>query len=103
MDLVFHLRLPTLHSVSLLRERIFRSAVWYALSDEDIEKFFARNKVHVNDYIKGIVTAGMLPCKYEAAEEAHMVFQNEVFATLVEDPILQMHLALKPGQRVHSQ
>ncbi len=26
-----------------------------------------------------------------------------VFAPLVEDPILQMHLALKPGQRVESQ
>ncbi len=41
--------------------------------------------------------------KYEAAEEARKVFQNEVFAPLVEDPVLQMHLALKPGQRVQSQ
>ncbi len=41
--------------------------------------------------------------KYEAAEEERKVFQNEVFAPLVEDPILQMHLALKPGQRAQSQ
>jgi hypothetical protein len=31
------------------------------------------------------------------------VFQYEVLAPLVEDPILQMNLALKPGQRFQSQ
>ncbi len=51
----------------------------------------------------GIVTTGIRLSKYEAAEEAHKVFQNEVFAPLVEDPVLQMHLAPKPGQRVQSQ
>ncbi len=41
------------------RERIFRSAVWYALSDEDAEEIFSHDRVHVDDYIKGIVTTGI--------------------------------------------
>jgi hypothetical protein len=85
------------------RERIFRSAAWYALADEDVEEIFSYDRVHVDDYIKGIVTTGMRLYKYEAAEEARKIFQNEVFAPLVEDPVLQMHLALNPGQRVQSQ
>ncbi len=87
------------------RERIFRSAAWYALSDEDVEEIFqvSHDRGHVDDYIKGIVTTGILLYKYEAAEEARKVFQNEVFAPLVVDPILQMHLALKPGQCGQSQ
>jgi hypothetical protein len=51
-------------------ERIFRSGVWCALADEDIEEIFAHDEVQVNDYIKGIVTAGICIFKYEAAEEA---------------------------------
>jgi hypothetical protein len=85
------------------RELIFRSGAWYALADGDIEEIFAHDEVQVNDCIKGIVTAGIRNFKYEAAEEARKFFQNEVFAPLVEDPILQMHLALKLGQRVQSQ
>ncbi len=81
------------------RERIFRSAACYALSDEDVEEIFSNDRVHVDDYIKGIVTTGIRLYKYEAAEEAHKVFQNDIFAPLVENPILHMHLALKPGQR----
>ncbi len=84
-------------------ERSFRLAAWYALSDEDIEEIFAHDKVLVDDYIKGIMTARMRLYKYEEAEEAHKVFQNEIFAQLVENPILQIHLALKSGQRVQSQ
>ncbi len=85
------------------RERIFRSAAWYALADEDVEEIFSHDRVHVDDYIKGIENTGIRLYKYEAAEEARKIFQNEVFAPLVEDPVLQMHLALKPGQRVQSQ
>jgi hypothetical protein len=40
------------------RERIFRSAAWYALSDEDVEEIFSHDRVHVDDYIKSIVTTG---------------------------------------------
>jgi hypothetical protein len=39
-------------------QSFFRSAAWYALSDEDIDEIFAHEKVHVDDYIQGIVTTG---------------------------------------------
>ena len=32
--------------------------------------------------------------------QARKVFQNEVFAPLIENPLFQEHLALTPGQRV---
>jgi hypothetical protein len=76
MDLMFHLRLPALLSA----KGFFRSAVWYALSDKDNEDIFAHDKVHVNDYIKGIGTLGCASRStiiyYDAVEEAHKVFQN---------------------------
>jgi hypothetical protein len=79
------------------RERIFSMAMWYALPDEDVEEIFSHDRVHVDDCIKGVVTTGMRLYKYVAAEEARKVFQNKVFAPLVEDPMLQMHLALNSG------
>ncbi len=42
------------------REKIFISAAWYSLADEDVEEIFSHDRVHVDDYIKGIVTTGIL-------------------------------------------
>jgi hypothetical protein len=85
------------------RLRIFKSAAWYALTDEEVEEVLEHTDDQVDDYLKGLVTAGIRLWRYEAPEEARRVFQNEVFAPLVENPIFQTHLALSPGQRVQSQ
>jgi hypothetical protein len=98
LDLMFHLRVPALLSV-----KGFSGLVHGMLLQTRIEEIFAHDEVQVQDYIKGIVTAGICCYKYEVAEEARKVFQNEVFAPLVEDPELQKHLALNPGQHVQSQ
>ena len=82
---------------------VFRSAAWYALTEEELAEIFEHTEDQVDDYIKGIVTAGIRLWKYEAAEEARKLFQNDVFAPLVETPLYQTHLALNPGQRVQSQ
>ena len=85
------------------RLRIFKSAAWYALTEEELAEILEHTEDQVDDYIKGIVTAGIRLWKYEAAEEARKLFQNDVFAPLVENPLYQTHLALNPGQRVQSQ
>ena len=85
------------------RLRIFKSAAWYALTEEELAEILEHTEDQVDDYIKGIVTAGIRLWKYEAAEEARKLFQNDVFAPLVENPLYQTHLVLNPGQRVQSQ
>ncbi len=60
----FDVSLEAAHSAD--RIRIFKSAAWYALTDEDIEEIFrSRSRL----YIKGLVTAGIRLWKYEAPEE----------------------------------
>ena len=85
------------------RLRVFKSAAWYALTDEELEEIFEHTEDQVDDYIKGLVTAGIRIWKYEAPEEARKMFQTEVFAPVVETPLFHMLLALVPGQRVQSQ
>jgi hypothetical protein len=81
---------------------VFKSAAWHALTDEELAEIFEHTEDQVDDYIKGLVTAGIRIWKYEAPEEALNFYQNEVFAPVVENPLFQMHLALVPGQRVQS-
>jgi hypothetical protein len=83
--------------------RVFKSAAWYALTDEELAEIFEHTEDQVDDYIKGLVTASIRLWKYDAHEEARIFSQNEVFAQVVKDPLFQMHLALVPGQRVQSQ
>ncbi len=122
----FDVSLEAAHSADHIR--IFKSAAWYALNDEEIEEIFQHSEAEVDFYIKGLVTAGIRLWKYEAPEEvkdlivlicfmilsnpmmifcaflqAKKLFQSEVFAQLVENPLFQEHLALAPGQRVQSQ
>ncbi len=56
----------------------------------------------LSHYLKGFVQAAIRVDKYEAADSARKVRQNEVFGSTVENPILQQHLNLKAGQLVQS-
>ena len=51
------------------RLRIFKSAAWYALTDDEIKEIMEHDEAQVDDYIKGLVTAGIRVWKYEAPEE----------------------------------
>ena len=63
----FDVSLEAAHSAD--RMRIFKSAAWYALTDGEVEEIMEHTEDQVDDYIKGIVTAGLRLWKYEASEE----------------------------------
>ncbi len=58
MDLFgFDVSLEAAHSANRLQ--IFKSAVWYALTDGEVEEIMEHIKHQVDNYIKGIVTTGL--------------------------------------------
>ena len=63
----FDVSLELAHATDRLR--IFKSAAWYALTDDEIKEIMEHDEAQVDDYIKGIVTAGIRVWKYEAPEE----------------------------------
>ena len=69
------------------------------MTTEELQEIFEHTADEVDYYIKGIPTAGIRLWRYEALEEARKIFQQEVFAPLLENPLYQRHLELNPGQR----
>ncbi len=63
----FDVSLEVAHSAERLR--IFKSAAWYAFSDGEVQEIMEHTEEEVDNYIKGIVTAGLRLWKYGAAEE----------------------------------
>ena len=63
----FDVSLENAHSSD--RMRIFVSAAWYALTDEELQEILEHTESEVDIYVKGIVTAGIRLYKYEASEE----------------------------------
>ena len=63
----FDVSLELAHATDRLR--IFKSAAWYALTEDEIKEIMEHDEAQVDDYIKGIVTAGIRVWKYEAPEE----------------------------------
>jgi hypothetical protein len=53
----FDVSLEAAHAADRLR--IFKSAAWYALTDGEVEKILEHSEDQVDEYIKGIVTAGL--------------------------------------------
>ncbi len=63
----FDVSLENAHSA--YRMRIFLSAAWYALTDEELQEILEHSQYEIDHYVKGLVTAGIWLYKYEAAEE----------------------------------
>ena len=63
----YDVSLEAAHSADRLR--IFKSAAWYALTDKEVLEIMEHTEEEVDNYIKGIVTAGLRLWKYGAAEE----------------------------------
>ena len=84
------------------RQRIFLSAAYYALTDEEISEVMASDEVTLSIYIKNLVIALIRVYKYEAADAMRKTFQEEVFGPTMENAELQKHLNLQPGQRIHA-
>ena len=68
------------------RLRIFKSAAWYALTDEEVEEVLEHTDDQVDDYLKGLVTAGIRLWRYEATEEARKSFPKRGICAIGREP-----------------
>ena len=66
---------------------IFKSASWYASTDAEVKEIVEHTEAQVDDYIKGIVTAGLRLLKYQAGEEVYHVVYAYVY------PLLYLYFA----------
>ena len=83
------------------RMNIYKSAAYYALSDEDLEEILScDNEPVLRAYILGIFRAACRLWKYGMPVEARSVFQTEVFHPATVSDKLQTHLGLQPVQRI---
>ena len=81
----FDVSLEAAHAANRLR--IFKSASWYALTDAEVKEIMEHTEAQVDDYIKGIVTAGLRLLKYQAGEEVYHVVYAYVY------PLLYLYFA----------
>ena len=80
---------------------IFKSAAYYALSDEDLEEILScDNEPVFRAYMIGLFRAAGRLWKYGMPVEARSVFQTDVFHPATVSDKLQNHLGLLPVQRI---
>ena len=80
---------------------IFKSAAYYALSDEDLDEIMAcDNEAVLRAYLIGLFRAASRLWKFGMPVEARSVFQNDVFHPATVSETLQAHLGLTPVQRI---
>jgi hypothetical protein len=84
------------------RLRVFKSAAYYAMTEEEISEIMDADEITLNLYVENLVIAAIRVYKYEAADTARKIFQDEVSGPTLENPEFQKHLNLQPGQRIHS-
>ncbi len=63
-----------------------------ALTDEEFSEIMESDEITLNLYIKNLIIAAVCIYKYEAADAARKLVQDEVFAPTVENPEMQKHL-----------
>ncbi len=74
---------------------IYKSAAYYALTNEELEEILSCNNEPVLiAYVVGLLRAACRLWKYVMPVEAKAVFQNEVFHPTTVNPKLQAHLGL---------
>ena len=80
---------------------IFKSAAYYALSDDDLDEIMScDNEPVLRAYMLGLFRAAGRLWKYGMPVEARSVFQTDVFHPATVSDKLQNHLGLQPVQRI---
>ena len=78
---------------------IFKSAAYYALSDEELEEILScDNEPTMKAYIHGLFRAACRLWKFVMPVDAKAVFQTDVFHPATVSPKLQNHLGLTLAQ-----
>ena len=74
------------------RERLFRAAGYYSLSDDEIAMVFATGSVEREEFLLGLVTAALPKLRYDLGNAARAHFQEGVFCSIARDPTIQREL-----------
>ena len=83
------------------RLNIFKSAAFYALSDEELEEIVScKNEPVLKAYMHGLFRAACRLWKCIMPVDARAVFQNDVFHPASVSPTLQLHLGLNMAERI---
>ena len=80
---------------------IFKSAAFYALTDEELEEILACDSEPVlKAYVLGVFRAAIRLWKFMIPVAAKEVFQTKVFHPATVSPVLQSHLGLTLAERI---
>ena len=85
------------------RMRIFKSAAYYALADEELEEILETEEAALRLFIKGLFQAQCRLLKYVGPQAAREEFENVVFRPASKDPNIQKHLGLEMAQSIFDQ
>jgi hypothetical protein len=85
------------------RLRIFKSAAYYALTDEELEEILDTEEAALRVFIKGVIQAQCRLIKYMGPQTARDEFENRVFHPASKDPVIQKHLGLEMAQSIFDQ
>ncbi len=80
---------------------VFKSAAYYALSDEDLSEILScESEPVLKAYMSGLFRAACRLWKYVMPVEAKAVFQTDVFHPASAKEKLQAHLGFTMAQRI---
>ena len=85
------------------RVRIFKSAAYYCLTEEDLEEILDISEPELRLYLKGIFSAGCRMLRYELTAAARKYFEHNVFRPAIKNAEIQKHLGLEMSQSVFDQ
>jgi hypothetical protein len=98
MPAMFGVNYPSEKVQHPLRERLFKAAAYYSLSDDEIAAVFAAESADREDFLLGLVTAALPKLRYDLGNIARAHFQEAVFCSIARDPIIQAELGFDPFQ-----
>ena len=85
------------------RLRIFKSAAYYALTDEKLEEILETEDAALRLFLKGLCIAQCRLIKYVVPFAARDEFENNVFRPASKNTVIQKHLGLEMAQSIFDQ
>jgi hypothetical protein len=92
---LYGLEYPTEKSQHDQRVRLFRSAAYYALTDEEIDEVLEADEEALRVFLMGLVTAAIAKPRYELPTAAREHFQSHIFCSVRKDSLVQQQLGLE--------
>ena len=97
---MYGLEVPLEEAEHEQRLDIFKSAAYYALSEDELEEILSAEHAALKHYLKGLMVSAMRLPKYVLPVQVRHHFQNVVFHPPRRDPQIQEHLGLEMTQTI---